>query len=182
MEKMKQMMRFLVAGLAAVACWACHEEEGPERVYLTVYGFDTVRMDGEAVGSYRLAEENSAELSMYLCGPVDGMYPEEPRTYFTPEVPDLAALLELTDGRLMNDRVVIDTPGNDYGEDWRLFYWWPTADYVEVGKRYLWVVCVHFPARPDWQDVFWIFEFRVSSKEDKASEGDSVYFYTKSIN
>lgn len=177
MRKARGMMNGLVAGLLAAACWACHEDDGPERGYLTVCGFDTVRMDERVEATYYVTGADSAEMTMYLCGPMDDSWPELSHTLFTPEIPDLATLLERTNGRQMNDRVVVDHLGNDYPDNWRVFYWWPTEEYVEVGQCYMWVMRARFVDRPGWPDEYWFFYFQVSSSGETGNAVDSPYFY-----
>ena len=181
MRKMRRVMCFLTAVWLAVAAGACHEDDGPERGYLTVYGFDTVRVDERVKATYYVTGADTAEVAMYLCGPVDDLWPEPPHTLFTPEIPDLAALLERTNGRRMNDRVMVGRLGNDYPENWRVFYWWPTEEYVEEGRCYLWVMCARFVDRPDWPDEYWFFHFRVCPPEDGEKAEGIACFLTNQI-
>ena len=75
MRKMRRVMCFLAAAWLAVAAGACHEDDGPERGYLTVYGFDTVRVDERVKATYYVTGADTAEVAMYLCGPVDDLWP-----------------------------------------------------------------------------------------------------------
>ena len=81
----------------------------------------------------------------------------------------------------MNDRVMVGRLGNDYPENWRVFYWWPTEEYVEEGRCYLWVMRARFVDRPDWPDEYRFFHFRVIPPEEGEKAEGIACFLTNQI-
>ena len=152
---------FWIMCTGVIICYACNKERSPK--WIVGFGLlqQQVVINDTLSGHYLMMESVPANVSFYLCGPVDEDLDLLHQKY-TLSTSKLDSLYVRMNARLMNDHCFVQEDRNgEYN-----YFWIPTPEFVDVGKTYLWVVDIRF-VDSDYVDANDISHFVVHASMDE---------------